>query len=326
MARPLVHFLALGLLLFVTDRLWTRTRGDVAAAPPPVVISAQRFEQLRSVASARTGRPLEAAQLEALVDAEVADELLYRQALAYGFDRDDPVVFNRLVQNMRFAGADPERAAQDLYEDARELGMHRRDLVVRRRLIQRMRLLLESRVEEPSESELRAYFEAQAPELLRPARLRLTQIFFTEPHADAAARALDGLTSRGLDPAAALGSGSAPGPGEAAGPEEGLGDPFLHASAQPPQSEQELARRFGAEFAHAVFGLETGRWWGPVASAYGVHLVWIHERSAPELPPFEEVRAKLRYGLLAERGAEAVAAALAELRRGVEVRVESPST
>jgi hypothetical protein len=63
-----------------------------------------------------------------------------------------------------------------------------------------------------------------------------------------------------------------------------------------------------------------------VASAYGVHLVWIHERSAPELPPFEEVRAKLRYGLLAERGAEAVAAALAELRRGVEVRVESPST
>jgi hypothetical protein len=320
MTRPLVHFLALGLLLFVTDRLWTRARGDVAASPPPVVISAQRFEQLRSVASARTGRPLEAAQLEALVDAEVADELLYRQALAYGFDRDDPVVFNRLVQNMRFAGADPERAAQDLYEDARELGMHRSDLVVRRRLIQRVRLLLESRAEEPSDSELRAYFEAQAEELLRPARLRLTQIFFTQQHADAAARALEGLTSRGLDPAAALGSGSAPGPGEA------LGDPFLHASAQPPQSEQELARRFGAEFARAVFGLETGRWWGPVASAYGVHLVWIHERSAPELPPFEEVRAKLRYGLLAERGAEAVAAALAELRRGVEVRVESPST
>jgi hypothetical protein len=340
MTRPLVHFLALGLLLFVTDRLWTRARGDAAASPPPVVISAQRFEQLRSVASARTGRALEAAQLEALVDAEVADELLYRQALAYGFDRDDPVVFNRLVQNMRFAGADPERAAQDLYEDARELGMHRSDLVVRRRLIQRMRLLLESRVEEPSDSELRqrmrlllesrveepsdselrAYFEAQAEELLRPARLRLTQIFFTQQHADTAARALEGLTSRGLDPATALGPGGAPGPVGA------LGDPFLHASAQPPQSEQELARRFGAEFARAVFALDTGRWSGPVASAYGVHLVWIHERSAPELPPFEEVRAKLRYGLLAERGAEAVAAALAELRRGVEVRVESPST
>jgi hypothetical protein len=320
MTRPLVHFLALGLLLFVTDRLWTRARGDAAASPPPVVISAQRFEQLRSVASARTGRALEAAQLEALVDAEVADELLYRQALAYGFDRDDPVVFNRLVQNMRFAGADPERAAQDLYEDARELGMHRSDLVVRRRLIQRMRLLLESRVEEPSDSELRAYFEAQAEELLRPARLRLTQIFFTQQHADTAARALEGLTSRGLDPATALGPGGAPGPVGA------LGDPFLHASAQPPQSEQELARRFGAEFARAVFALDTGRWSGPVASAYGVHLVWIHERSAPVLPPFEEVRAKLRYGLLAERGAEAVAAALAELRRGVEVRVESPST
>lgn len=326
MARPLVHFLALGLLLFVTDRLWTRARGDVAASPPPVVISAQRFEQLRSVASARTGRSLDAAQLDALVDAEVADELLYRQALAYGFDRDDPVVFNRLVQNMRFAGADPERAAQDLYEDARELGMHRSDLVVRRRLIQRMRLLIESRAEEPSDSELRAYFEAQAPALLRPARLRLSQIFFTQQHADTAARALEELNSGGLDPAAALGTGSAPGPGEAPGPEQALGDPFLHASAQPPQSEQELARRFGGEFAYAVFGLETGRWWGPVASAYGVHLVWIHERSAPELPSFEEVRAKLRYGLLAERGAEAVAAALAELRRGVEVRVESPST
>jgi len=312
MARPLAQFLAIGLLLFVTDRLWTRTRGDVDVRPTPVVISAQRIEQLRRLASGSAGRPLAEAQLAALVESEVADELLYRQALAYGFDRDDPVVFNRLVQNMRFAGADPERAAEDLYREARELGMHRSDIVVRRRLIQRMRLLIESRVEEPSDSELRAYFQSQAVQLVRPARLRLTQVFFAQEHRDAAARALEALTRRGLDPAAALGPGGA------------LGDPFLHASAQPPQSEQELAGRFGAEFARAVFGLETGRWWGPVASAYGFHLVWIHERSAAELPSFEEVRAQLRYGLLAERGEEAVASALAELRRGVEVRVESP--
>ena len=314
MTRPLVHFLAIGLLLFVADRLWVRARGDVVARPSPIVISAQRVEQLRRNARASAGQRLEEAQLAALVDAEVADELLYRQALAYGFDRDDPVVFNRLVQNMRFAGADPERAAADLFEEARELGMHRSDLVVRRRLIQRMRLLIESRVEEPSDSDLRAYFETQAPELLRPARIRLTQIFFKEERADAAARALEGLAKGGLDPAGPL------------TPAAALGDPFLHTSAQPPQSEQELARRFGADFARAVFGLETGRWWGPVASAYGVHLVWIHDRSAPELPSFEEVREKLRYGLLAERGAAAVAVALAELRRGVEVQVGSPGT
>ena len=88
-------------------------------------------------------------QLEALVRPEVDDELLYREAIALGFDRDDPVIFNRLVMNMRFAGAEEGREAADLYREARELGMHLTDIVVRRRLVQRMRLLIESRAAEP---------------------------------------------------------------------------------------------------------------------------------------------------------------------------------
>ena len=72
------------------------------------------------------------------------------------FDRDDPVIFNRLVMNMRFAGAGEERDAGELYLEARELGMHLTDIVVRRRLVQRMRLLIESRAAEPESPSPRA--------------------------------------------------------------------------------------------------------------------------------------------------------------------------
>ena len=78
------------------------------------------------------------------IRAEVDDELLYRKAKRLGFDRDDPVVQRRLVQNMRFAGADPERDAASLYAEALDLGMHESDPVVRRRLVQRMRLAIEA--------------------------------------------------------------------------------------------------------------------------------------------------------------------------------------
>jgi hypothetical protein len=307
--RILLHFSLLGAALFAVDRAFL-TAPPPPYEPPPVVVPAARVAELLRSAWMRGSGPPTDEELAALVEPEVNDELLYREAIALGFDRDDPVIFNRLVMNMRFAGAGEERESVDLYEEARELGMHLTDIVVRRRLVQRMRLLIESRAAhpEPSEQELRAYFAERSHELTRPARVRIVHRYFTREHVPRATAALAELAGEG--------------------PEAGgdLADAFLHPPEQPPQSERELANRFGAEFATGVFALPAGSWGGPVSSAYGVHLVYVKERTEEELLTFEEVRDQMRYGLLAERGADALADVLAKLREGVEVEIERPTS
>jgi len=308
MWRPLPAFFLIGLLLFAVDRLLFEEPAE-ALVPLPVRVPAERVEELRRSLWLRGGGEPSEEEIAAMVDAEVADELLYREALALGFDRDDPVIFNRLVMNMRFAGAGEDRDAGELYREARQLGMHLTDIVVRRRLIQRIRLLIESAAEypEPGRDELRAYYDARSDELIRPARVRFVHRYFSREHEQDALKALSSLG--------------------AAGPEAGgdLADAFLHPPEQPPQSRRELASRFGAAFADGVFALEAGEWAGPVPSAYGQHLVYVRERSEEEPLEFEAVRDKMRYGVLAERGEIALAEAIAALREGVEVRVEPPA-
>ena len=114
--------------------------------------------------------------------------------------------------------------------------------------------------------------------------------------------------------------------GEAPGADEDAqGEPFLHPPAQPPLSDQELALRFGADFAAALAPLPAGAWQGPIPSAYGQHLVYVVERTPAGLAPFERVREPVRLGFLAERRARVLAEELARMRAEVEVVVEGAS-
>ncbi len=300
MWRPLLRFALLGALLFTAERVFLAE----PPRPQPVVLSAARLEALRAEA-ARLGFPQDERALAALVQAEVDDELLYRRALELGLDRDDPVVQRRLVQNLRFAGAGPERDDASLYAEALALGLDRSDPVVRRRLVQRMRLVLEARAlaAEPSEAELRARYEADAARFALPARTRFAQLYFAREHAAAAQAVKARLQTEQAPP-------------EAAGAQ---GEPFLHPALQPPQSEAELAGRFGVDFARAVTGLPPGAWEGPVESAYGHHLVYVYERTPAGRAPYESVRSQLRLGMQAERRARILEAELARLRAGALV-------
>ena len=288
--------------MFVVDRWWW------AEVPPaePVVVDAARLSELSDRFVARMGRPPVASELDGLIQADVDEELLYREALARGFDRDDPVIHRRLVQNMRFAGGGDERDAGELYAEALELGLDRQDPVVRRRLIQRMRLAIEATAlePEPSDAELRDAYDADRERYTRAARVALHHVFFKNAErAEAASPAL---------------------PEGGPGPDVSVGDPFLHAAAQPLQSHRELAQRFGAEFADGVFALEPGAWSEPIASAYGAHLVWIHERRDASIAPFEEVRDRVRYAVLATRRERALEQALATLRASTPREVAGP--
>jgi hypothetical protein len=164
-----------------------------------------------------------------------------------------------------------------LSREARALELDVGDTIVRRRLAQKMAFVLDDtiRTAQPTEADLRALYEKR-PELVQtPPRVSFTQIFFRRGDGDGGAR-----TSL-----AALSEGNAV--PDQVGERLLLGDTFAD------EDEQALTNLFGAGFAHAVLALSPGRWSGPIASGYGLHLVKVTSIEPSQSPPFAEVRERL---------------------------------
>ena len=97
MREPLVHFLVAGLAIFAV--LSWRVQPD---DPASRVIDLSREDQARlSVNFAEVmGRPPTQAELDALIQRWVREEVLYREALRLGLEEGDAVVRKRLAQKM----------------------------------------------------------------------------------------------------------------------------------------------------------------------------------------------------------------------------------
>jgi hypothetical protein len=107
--EPLVHFLALALLIFAAYGLFGADADDKTDS---IVITAPKIEQMAAVFAGTWQRPPTAEELKALIDDYVKEEILVRQALELGLDRDDTVVRRRLRQKMEFLNvADAEALA-----------------------------------------------------------------------------------------------------------------------------------------------------------------------------------------------------------------------
>lgn len=123
--EPLVHFLAAGLGLFVLFGLVNR--GTDADGDSKVIVVDRNalltFVQYRtktfepSVAAARLDK-LSDEELERLIDDYVHEEVLHREALALGLDRDDYVIRRRLVQKVEFITEGFAEATSEIDEAA----------------------------------------------------------------------------------------------------------------------------------------------------------------------------------------------------------------
>lgn len=98
---------------------------------------------------------------------------LFAQADAAGWVHTDPVVRERLVDNLRFAGV--QGSDEALFQTALSLGMARTDPVVRRRFQSRLRGVLDASLPDPTEAELAAYFRAHLADYRPPPVLLLSR-------------------------------------------------------------------------------------------------------------------------------------------------------
>ncbi len=315
LARPALHFLFLGALLVAADRGLLRDASGAESARGSIEIDRARVEELRAGWVARSGEPPDARALRALIDAEIDDEILLREARTHGFEARDPVVRARLARNVGFIQGEDERSARagdsERVDEALALGLARSDLVVRRRLIERMRAEL-SRHErtKPSAEEVAVRFAREREVLGGSARVRLSHAFLSRERRAASLEA----DARLLRQRAAAGGLAI----DAAIPR---GDAFLLGHAFPLRSQAELARVFGAPFARSVFALEPGQVSGPIGSSYGLHLVCVPERVVAAPATFEAERARIESDLVGEREAAALRFALDALRARYQIRV-----
>lgn len=314
--RPVIHFIALGGLLFVAKQFAALEASPAADgdASGLAVITRERIAELRQDWLARTGLPPNERALDALIQQEIDDTVLVLEARERGLHLSDPVVQRRLLRNMQFLNAEPERSDEELLDEAYALGFDRTDLVVRRRLAQMLTLevLAGAREEPPQEAELSRYLAEHPDRFTQPERMRISHVFLSrdsrgEALADDARALLAELATAGSDAAV------------------GAGDPFLFPRDLPSRSERDLAKTFGPEFAAQVRTLPVGRWSGPVASAYGLHLVWVHERTPAARSDLEVVRSEVREAVFHERAERALRERLRELRERHPVRVEPRS-
>jgi hypothetical protein len=112
--EPLVHFLILGGVVFL---LFNAAAKPDAPQDGRIVVTGGRIEQL-AVAYARTWqRPPSAEELDGLIEDYVRDEVLYREALAMGLDKDDSVIRRRMRQKFEFLTEDVAAAAHPTDQD-----------------------------------------------------------------------------------------------------------------------------------------------------------------------------------------------------------------
>ncbi|MCK6370078.1 MAG: peptidyl-prolyl cis-trans isomerase [Gammaproteobacteria bacterium] len=137
--EPLVHFALLGAVLFIAyeqlDPAWSG-----GAAAEEIVVTAGRVRSLAGTFARTWQRPPTPAELDGLVEDYIREEVLYREALALGLDRDDTVVRRRLRQKLEFLSEDMAAA-------------------------------------EPTAEELAAFFAENATAYQREAELTFAQVF-----------------------------------------------------------------------------------------------------------------------------------------------------
>jgi len=105
--EPLLHFLLLGILLFV---LFQWLGGDSGPMSNRITVTQAQVQQLATAFTKIWQRPPTEEELKGLVDDYVREEIAYREAVAMGLDRDDTIIRRRMRQKLEFLVEDAASA------------------------------------------------------------------------------------------------------------------------------------------------------------------------------------------------------------------------
>lgn len=304
---PLLHFLLAGALLFAMDAAWTWSPDT-----PVVKVNQSEINERLAAYQRQVGRAATADEARAIESQVVDDALWLEQAFSLGLLEIDPVVRQRLLLNMRFLEGESDASDDELVARAIELGMDRSDAVVQRRLIDRVQAILRAgvRAAPPDEVQLEAHYQENAERWREPAILDLSHVYLSRDKrgnaatADAAAL-LARFEADGTDVDTAIRAG----------------DPFLAGHRLRGATPTRIVARLGPSFAEGVENAPVGRWVGPIESAFGLHLVWIHDRKSSEIPELAEIEKRVFEDWIERASRIALRTHLEQRREIVDIRI-----
>ncbi len=138
--EPLVHFLFIGVCIYLAYLLYGTTP-DEDLEDRTIVVDAGRIGAFISAWESRWNRPPTERELNQLINQYIREDILYREALALGLDKDDPITRRRMAQKMDFLTKDI------------------------------------ASYKEPEEGELKRYFEESIEEYSDPDLITFTHVF-----------------------------------------------------------------------------------------------------------------------------------------------------
>jgi peptidyl-prolyl cis-trans isomerase C len=140
--EPLLHFLLIGLVLFGVYAYLNRGRTGTQS-PRQIVLSLDELQTMTAYFQSQWHRPPTAQEFQALVEDKIKEEVLYREGLVMGLDKDDTIVKRRMAQKVQFLAEDVATA------------------------------------HEPSTAELKAWFEKNTDKFALPSRYSFRHIYFS---------------------------------------------------------------------------------------------------------------------------------------------------
>ena len=156
--EPLLHFLLIGLALFAIYAYLHRGRRGIESSRQ-ILLSLDDLRQMDLYFESQWHRQPTPQEFQAMVEDKVREEVLYREALALGLDKDDTIVKRRMAQKIEFLAEDVAAA------------------------------------HEPSTTELKAWFDKNKQKFALPSRYSFRHLYFSPDKRgknanDAAAKAL----------------------------------------------------------------------------------------------------------------------------------------
>ena len=103
--EPLLHFLVIGVVLFGLYSYVHRGRGGFESSKQ-IALSLDDLRLMETYFESQWHRQPTPAEFQAMVEDKVKEEVLYREGLAMGLDKDDTIVKRRMAQKMQFLAED----------------------------------------------------------------------------------------------------------------------------------------------------------------------------------------------------------------------------
>ena len=168
---------------------------------------------------------------------------------------------------------------QILVQEAITLGLDN-DVRIHDMLAQKMRHVLSGGIIQPSEAELRAYYEANVSRYETLPNISVDELVFNSP--DTLSNDMISLLNASAEP------------------EQLLEQEQGNASPLPNVNHIDLSNIFEPEFADTVFAATIGQWSGPFLSNRGQHWLRVTKRVEARLPLLNEISDRVRLDWIAE--------------------------